>query len=216
MVSKAPTSQKIEKLFLGKIIHSLEFGDLEIFQGAVAVSPNGIISYVIKDLNSFHSISELFDIEKEQIFDLGSRFLIPGFVDTHCHAPQYLYTGILDCSFFFSSFLNFEQFFSHKLYFFGAGTGTGIDLLQWLEKFTFNYESKYSDLEFAHNVYRKGSLDPVSVFFLSGCFFFMMKFLQLYVVHFGMELRHVVILRQFISNQQNFWHVFVPNLDKGI
>jgi hypothetical protein len=36
------------------------------------------------------------------------------------------------------------------------GTGTGIELLQWLEKFTFNYESKYSDLEFARNVYTKG------------------------------------------------------------
>ena len=49
-----------------------------------------------------------------------------GFVDTHCHAPQYAFVG----------------------------TGR-IPLLEWLQKYTFPTESKFSDLEFARNVYKK-------------------------------------------------------------
>jgi guanine deaminase len=33
------------------------------------------------------------------------------------------------------------------------GLGTGVPLLQWLEKFTFNYESQFKELDFARKVY---------------------------------------------------------------
>lgn len=52
---------------------------------------------------------------------------MPGFVDTHIHAPQYVYTG----------------------------TGYDVPLLQWLEKYTFPVESKFKCTKFAEYAYRK-------------------------------------------------------------
>ena len=50
---------------------------------------------------------------------------MPGLVDTHIHAAQYSY----------------------------AGTALNLSLLDWLQTYTFPVESRYSDLEFARNVY---------------------------------------------------------------
>lgn len=54
-----------------------------------------------------------------------SQFLMPGFVDTHIHAPQYRFTG----------------------------TGYDKQLLDWLETYTFPTETKFSDTAVAHEVY---------------------------------------------------------------
>lgn len=56
-----------------------------------------------------------------------SQFLIPGFVDTHIHAPQYVFTG----------------------------TGYDVPLLQWLEKYTFPVESKFKCTKYAEHAYKK-------------------------------------------------------------
>lgn len=53
------------------------------------------------------------------------QFLMPGFVDTHIHAPQYFFTG----------------------------TGYDLPLLQWLQKYTFPVESRFGDAEFARQHY---------------------------------------------------------------
>ena len=52
---------------------------------------------------------------------------MPGLVDTHIHAPQYCNTG----------------------------TGYDLQLLDWLDKYTFPTEAKFTDLEFARDVYSK-------------------------------------------------------------
>ena len=52
---------------------------------------------------------------------------MPGLVDTHVHAPQYVFTG----------------------------TGYDLPLLQWLEKYTFPSESRFRNKEFAQDAYRK-------------------------------------------------------------
>ena len=54
-----------------------------------------------------------------------TQFLIPGFIDTHCHAPQF-------------------QF---------AGTGTDRDLMVWLQTYTFPAEVRMQDPKFAAHVY---------------------------------------------------------------
>ena len=59
--------------------------------------------------------------------DFFRQFMIPGLVDTHIHAPQYIFTG----------------------------TGYDLPLLQWLEKYTFPSESRFRSKEFAQNAYRK-------------------------------------------------------------
>ena len=55
------------------------------------------------------------------------QFVIPGFIDTHIHAPQYP----------------------------NSGKGLDVGLLEWLEKYTFPMEAKFKDLEFAEHVYEK-------------------------------------------------------------
>lgn len=57
----------------------------------------------------------------------SSEFLIPGMIDTHIHAPQYV----------------------------NAGKGLDLPLLGWLDKYTFPTEARFSDLDFAENVYTR-------------------------------------------------------------
>jgi guanine deaminase len=56
-----------------------------------------------------------------------TQFLVPGFVDTHCHAPQF-------------------QF---------AGAGTDRDLMIWLQTYTFPAEKRMADVKLAQHVYAR-------------------------------------------------------------
>lgn len=52
---------------------------------------------------------------------------MPGLVDTHIHAPQYV----------------------------NSGTGYDLMLLDWLEKYTFPTEARFWDINYARDVYTK-------------------------------------------------------------
>lgn len=79
-----------------------------------------------KDLeNTLSTIPELSTIYVPRVTLKKNQFLIPGFIDTHIHAPQYP----------------------------NAGLGYDEPLLEWLNKYTYNLESKYSDLKFSEKVY---------------------------------------------------------------
>ncbi|KAH3745148.1 guanine deaminase [Pelomyxa schiedti] len=56
-----------------------------------------------------------------------TQFFVPGFIDGHIHAPQYSFVGL----------------------------GSNLALLEWLNTYTFNYESKFSDMAFAKAVYTR-------------------------------------------------------------
>lgn len=60
-----------------------------------------------------------------KIQDYGDRLLIPGFVDLHTHAPQ------------------FNQ----------RGLGLDLQLLEWLNNYTFKEESRFSEAAYAATVY---------------------------------------------------------------
>ena len=60
-------------------------------------------------------------------FLLFREFLMPGLIDTHIHAAQFP----------------------------NAGLGYDLPLLQWLEKYTFPTEAKFSQLQFAHETYSR-------------------------------------------------------------
>jgi len=59
--------------------------------------------------------------------DYGENLIFPGFCDLHAHAPQYINIGI----------------------------GYDEELLPWLMKYTFPLESRYSDLPFARECYKR-------------------------------------------------------------
>lgn len=57
--------------------------------------------------------------------DYGDRIIIPGLVDLHLHAPQFAFRGL----------------------------GMDMELMEWLNTYTFPEESKYSNLEYAERAY---------------------------------------------------------------
>ncbi len=60
-----------------------------------------------------------------KVIDNKGKIIIPGFVDLHVHAPQYKYRS----------------------------TGMDLELLDWLNTYTFPEESKFKDNEYAKKIY---------------------------------------------------------------
>ena len=59
------------------------------------------------------------------IYDYGNALIFPGMIDMHVHAPQYAFRG----------------------------TSMDLELLDWLNRYTFPEEEKYEDLEYAKKAY---------------------------------------------------------------
>lgn len=105
-----------------------KFGDIEILENSfIGVnSETGKIDFLTQDPT--HSLLKEWESSGVKVTVIAPpKFLIPGFIDAHIHAPQYSFTGV----------------------------GTNIPLLDWLNNFTFPFESKFSDLKFADDVYQK-------------------------------------------------------------
>jgi guanine deaminase len=105
----------LDLLVTGRIFHSFGFNQLETEVISIGIK-DGIIVYIGSEAV----------LAKEQLMLTETQFLIPGFIDTHIHAPQYCFTG----------------------------TGYDKPLLGWLESYTFPRESKFGDLNFAEKCYR--------------------------------------------------------------
>ena len=67
------------------------------------------------------------DCEGAEIIDFGDKLLIPAMNDMHVHAPQV-----------------------HN-----QGVAMDLELLPWLQNYTFPEESKYADVEYAERMYRR-------------------------------------------------------------
>ena len=72
----------------------------------------------------FESLPEKFS--KIPVKDYGEDLIIPGMTDLHVHAPQFPFRGI----------------------------GMDLELLDWLNTYTFPEEIKYKNLEYAEKVYK--------------------------------------------------------------
>lgn len=60
-----------------------------------------------------------------EFIDAGDKLVVPGLVDLHVHAPQFAFRG----------------------------TNMDLELMDWLNTYTFPEESKFKDLSYADNVY---------------------------------------------------------------
>ena len=81
---------------------------------------------VIKDGLSegvFDSIPE--EYKDYELIDAGDNLVVPGLVDLHVHAPQFAFRG----------------------------TNMDLELMDWLNTYTFPEESKFSDISYADNIY---------------------------------------------------------------
>lgn len=77
------------------------------------------------------------------VHDYKNRMIIPGFVDLHVHAPQFLQMG----------------------------TGMNKPLLEWLKAYTFDLETKFLDLGFAQAAYQHFVDELIANGTLRACIF---------------------------------------------
>ena len=118
------------KIYKAHILFTKEKDRFEVYEnGYVAVDDDGCVVGVASNLEDLKSqISKLKpQISTAEIVDFGDKLLIPAMNDMHVHAPQV-----------------------HN-----QGVAMDLELLPWLENYTFPEESKYADVEYAERMYRR-------------------------------------------------------------
>ncbi|KAI2463783.1 guanine deaminase [Annulohypoxylon bovei var. microspora] len=120
------------QLFHGTIIHSRGPTELNIFESALLiVDANGKIINLTENVpkDEIPSLLSSLDIRSASLESVRylprGQFLMPGFVDTHNHAPQWAQRGL----------------------------GQSMHILDWLDKVTFPNEARFRDPEYARRVY---------------------------------------------------------------
>ncbi|EDV47745.1 guanine deaminase [Drosophila erecta] len=114
-------------VFLGTVVHTKSFGEFESFEkGFLVVDDAGKIIGVGQDYKAWASSNpaQAKGLTEVQLSDY--QFLMPGFVDCHIHAPQFAQLGL----------------------------GLDMPLLDWLNTYTFPLEAKFSDQQYALQVYQ--------------------------------------------------------------
>jgi guanine deaminase len=126
----------------GTLIHSLSLHELEIVEDGLLCVERSEGRAVIRLLvRSERELPVAWASVPRTKLRPGS-FLVPGFVDTHTHAPQYAFTG----------------------------TGR-IPLLEWLKRYTFPTEARFADLSVARGVYERSVAQHVRNGTTCCCYF---------------------------------------------
>ena len=120
------------KALHGTVIHSANASTLEVLTNALLViSEAGLIQLLQPDIPPDQVTSILASNYQTTNIPVKyltpTQFIIPGFVDTHNHAPQWPQRGL----------------------------GRGLSLLDWLERVTFKHEARFADPDYAVNMYGK-------------------------------------------------------------
>lgn len=138
------------RLFHGGLISPVSIHKAQYLERALlAVSPAGIIEWIESDVDpsSMQDVALKHGLTLDgsvEVYELKSgEWLMPGFVDTHTHAPQFPNIGV----------------------------GGQYELLDWLNNVTFPTESRFSDLSFAKSVY-SSVVDRVLSFGTTTCCYY--------------------------------------------
>jgi guanine deaminase len=110
-------------VFHGATIHSRNISSLEFLETSTLVVTDGRISAFYKSSGDAPENAIPSDAQVHQL--PPSDFMIPGFVDTHNHAPQWPMRG----------------------------RGQGLHILDWLDQVTFPVEARYADHTYAARIY---------------------------------------------------------------
>ncbi|ORX96401.1 guanine deaminase-like protein [Basidiobolus meristosporus CBS 931.73] len=123
-------SASAPRLFYGRFVHNTDLENLEyVNNGIIFIDEAGKILETHKDATEekLAELQQQHGLSEENVVRLGDKqFLMPGLVDTHIHAPQYVFTG----------------------------SGMDLQLLEWLETYTFPRESAFKSVEYAKVAYR--------------------------------------------------------------
>ena len=142
----------MKKVYKAHILFTKEKDRFEVFEnGYVAVGDDGRVVGVANSLEDLkvqfpaffatpHSQGE--NVQRAEFIDFGDKLLIPAMNDMHVHAPQV-----------------------HN-----QGVAMDLELLPWLQNYTFPEESKYADVEYAERMYRRFMHTQCNLFFASSKF----------------------------------------------
>ncbi|KAG7397461.1 hypothetical protein PHYBOEH_000740 [Phytophthora boehmeriae] len=112
----------------GRVVHAPLRGEIELFEDAFLT-----VDSVSGRIVGFHTQTQPDDLvlaaaSSSSFIELSSHeFLMPGFVDTHVHAPQFQFMG----------------------------TATDVPLMRWLDRYTFPVEQSFQDVAVATEWYTK-------------------------------------------------------------
>lgn len=76
----------MRKLFFGTLIHSVSPQKVSVLPHQVVGILNGAIEFILSK-HDFEK-SEFKELQAEHINLKQHQFIVPGFIDTHTHAPQ--------------------------------------------------------------------------------------------------------------------------------
>ena len=119
-----------KKIYKANILYTKEKNCFEVLEnGYVAVDADGRVIGVSTDLFTLGADASAHrNAESDtELVDFGDRLLIPAMNDLHVHAPQYRNQGI----------------------------AMDLELLPWLQKYTFPEEMRYADTGYAERMYRR-------------------------------------------------------------
>lgn len=113
------------RLFVGSFVHATKDDPMVMLTNTILGVSSKHIAFLepIEKLEETKAMYEIPDLNV--IFMTGSQFMIPGFIDTHIHAPQFPNNGL-------------------KL---------NLPLLDWLQNYTFPTEARLSDENYAKQLY---------------------------------------------------------------
>lgn len=138
----------VKLVVIGAIFHTLSFHEfIHHKTAAIGVDDSGKISFLhdLKDISTTDAeiwINQRYLVDRLILLP-SSQFLVPGFVDTHIHAPQYTFTG----------------------------TGYDMTLLKWLEKYTFPREAEFKSEVIAQENYTKVVRKSMQCGTTTACYF---------------------------------------------
>ena len=116
------------KIYKAHILFTKEKDRFEVYEnGYVAVGDDGRVVGVASNLDDLKVQCSMVNVQCTEIVDFGDKLLIPAMNDMHVHAPQV-----------------------HN-----QGVAMDLELLPWLQNYTFPEESKYADVEYAERMYRR-------------------------------------------------------------
>ena len=117
----------MKKVYKAHILFTKEKDRFEIFENGYIAVENGIVVGVANSLDELKDQCSKFNVQDAEVIDFGDKLLIPAMNDMHVHAPQV-----------------------HN-----QGVAMDLELLPWLQNYTFPEESKYADTAYAECMYRR-------------------------------------------------------------
>ncbi|TQV99536.1 Guanine deaminase [Cordyceps javanica] len=123
------TKSTLSQVFYGTVIHSASLKELAILKDALLVVDDGGTIIALEANVPTEKVSERLETLNASGLSLtklkNGQFIMPGFVDTHNHAPQWLHRG----------------------------QGQGLHIIEWLNQVAFHNESLFKDPNHARRVY---------------------------------------------------------------